>query len=52
MLYNFKEIENKWQKFWAENNTFKAQNNSKLPKFYILDMVPTVGDMLCVQPEL
>ena len=40
MLYNFKEIENKWQKFWAENNTFKAQNNSKLPKFYILDMFP------------
>ncbi|MGY8930734.1 MAG: leucine--tRNA ligase [Flavobacteriales bacterium] len=40
MLYNFKEIENKWQKFWAENNTFKAQNNSKLPKFYVLDMFP------------
>ena len=40
MLYNFKDIENKWQKFWAENNTFKAENNSSLPKFYVLDMFP------------
>ena len=40
MLYNFKDIENKWQKFWAENNTFKAENNSTLPKFYVLDMFP------------
>jgi len=40
MLYNFKDIENKWQKFWAKNNTFKAENNSTLPKFYVLDMFP------------
>lgn len=40
MDYNFKEIEQKWQKYWAENKTFKTSNNSKLPKCYILDMFP------------
>jgi len=40
MEYNFKEIEKKWQKYWAENQTFKAENNSDKPKFYVLDMFP------------
>ncbi len=40
MDYNFNEIEAKWQKFWAENQTFKAENNSEKPKFYALDMFP------------
>nr|WP_299387204.1 leucine--tRNA ligase [Allomuricauda sp.] len=40
MNYNFREIEAKWQKFWAENQTFKARNNSEQPKFYVLDMFP------------
>ena len=40
MIYNFNEIEAKWQKYWAENQTFKAENQSKKPKFYVLDMFP------------
>ena len=40
MDYQFKEIEQKWQQFWAENQTFKAENNSEKPKFYVLDMFP------------
>ncbi|MDI1235226.1 MAG: leucine--tRNA ligase [bacterium] len=38
--YHFNTIEKNWQKFWAENQTFKAENNSKLPKYYVLDMFP------------
>ncbi len=40
MKYNFNEIEAKWQKYWAENQTFKAENKSDKPKFYVLDMFP------------
>jgi leucyl-tRNA synthetase len=40
MEYNFREIEPKWQRYWAENQTFKADNNSIKPKFYVLDMFP------------
>ena len=40
LLYDHKEIEKKWQKFWAENKTFKAHNHSEKPKFYALDMFP------------
>ncbi|MDP4599947.1 MAG: leucine--tRNA ligase [Polaribacter sp.] len=40
MQYNHQEIEKKWQKFWAENQTFKASNSSHLPKYYVLDMFP------------
>ncbi len=40
MEYNFREIEKKWQKYWSENKTFKAYNNSDKPKFYVLDMFP------------
>jgi len=40
MEYNFKEIESKWQKFWADNKTFKAETNYSKPKFYCLDMFP------------
>ena len=40
MDYQFKEIEKKWQKFWAENQTFKAEDSSEKPKFYALDMFP------------
>ncbi len=40
MSYHFNEIEAKWQKYWSENQTFKAKNNSDLPKFYVLDMFP------------
>jgi leucyl-tRNA synthetase len=40
MDYQFKEIEQKWQKFWARNETFKAEKNTAKPKFYVLDMFP------------
>ena len=40
MDYQFREIEKKWQQFWAENQTFKADNNSEKPKYYVLDMFP------------
>lgn len=40
MDYNFKEIEKKWQAYWAENHTFKAEVDSTKPKYYVLDMFP------------
>lgn len=38
--YHFIDIEKKWQKFWAENKTFQAENQSDKPKYYVLDMFP------------
>ncbi len=40
MEYNFKEIEARWQKYWAENKTFKAEEDDSKPKYYVLDMFP------------
>ena len=40
MTYNHQEIEAYWQAYWAEHQTFKAQNNSTKPKYYVLDMFP------------
>jgi leucyl-tRNA synthetase len=40
MDYNHLDIENKWRQFWAENKTFKAEDNSQKPKYYVLDMFP------------
>jgi leucyl-tRNA synthetase len=40
MNYDFRDIEAKWQKYWAENETFKAINDSDKPKFYALSMFP------------
>ena len=38
--YNFNEIEKNWQQFWAKKKTFKAEDNSDKPKYYVLDMFP------------
>jgi leucyl-tRNA synthetase len=40
MNYDFNVIEEKWQAYWAKNQTFKAENNSDKEKFYVLDMFP------------
>ncbi|WP_270492996.1 leucine--tRNA ligase [Enterococcus thailandicus] len=40
MSYNHKEIEKKWQKYWAKNHTFNTQDDPQKPKFYALDMFP------------
>ena len=40
MDYQFKKIESEWQKFWAENQTFKVENDSSKPKYYVMDMFP------------
>lgn len=39
-MYNHKEIEKKWQKFWEDNKTYKCENDFSKPKYYTLDMFP------------
>ena len=40
MRYNANEIEARWQKYWAEEGTFRAEDKSDKPKYYVLDMFP------------
>ncbi|GGH24172.1 leucine--tRNA ligase [Sphingobacterium alkalisoli] len=40
MEYNHRSIEQKWQQFWAENQTFKTAESTDKPKYYVLDMFP------------
>ena len=40
MDYHHSAIEKKWQKFWADNQTFRVANTSEKPKYYVLDMFP------------
>ena len=40
MEYNFQSIEEKWQKFWKENQTYKITEDPNKKKFYVLDMFP------------
>ena len=39
-MYNFKEVEKKWQNYWKENESFKASNDSNKEKFYYLVEFP------------
>ncbi len=38
--YDFTAIEKKWQDYWVGNKTFKAEDFSDKPKYYVLDMFP------------
>ena len=38
--YDFRSIEKTWQDYWAKQQTFKAENTSSKPKYYVLDMFP------------
>ena len=40
MEYNHQKIEAKWQKYWADNKTFRTGTDKNKPKFYALDMFP------------
>jgi leucyl-tRNA synthetase len=40
MAYLPSQIENKWQKFWDDHQTFKTESDTKKPKYYVLDMFP------------
>lgn len=39
-IYNHKNIESKWQQYWEEHQTFKAEKGKSAPKYYVLDMFP------------
>ncbi|WP_114784484.1 leucine--tRNA ligase [Botryobacter ruber] len=38
--YSFSQIEKKWQRYWEQNQTFKAKALDSKPKYYSLDMFP------------
>ena len=40
MDYRHKDIEQRWQQYWKENNTYKTEIDNDKPKFYVLDMFP------------
>jgi leucyl-tRNA synthetase len=40
MEYKFSDIEKKWQAIWKERHTYRVENHSDRPKYYVLDMFP------------
>ena len=40
MQFDTSKIEQKWKDYWIKNETYRVSNDSKKPKFYILDMFP------------
>ncbi|MBQ5370529.1 MAG: class I tRNA ligase family protein, partial [Bacteroidaceae bacterium] len=40
MEYNFREIEQKWRRIWAEQQTYKVEADEQKEKFYVLNMFP------------
>ena len=50
MEYCFSRIEQKWQRYWAQHQTFKVAMNpegEQRPKYYILDMFPYPSGRAC-----
>ncbi len=40
MNYNHRDIEPRWQQYWRDNNTYRAEIDPSRPKYYVLDMFP------------
>ncbi len=40
MDYDFRQIEARWQKWWVDQKTYQAKEDSSKPKYYVLDMFP------------
>jgi leucyl-tRNA synthetase len=40
MAYDHRSVEARWQRYWDENQTFKAKRRAGHPKYYVLDMFP------------
>ena len=40
MEYRFQEIEQRWQQYWRDHNTYRVDVDASRPKFYVLDMFP------------
>lgn len=40
MVFNHREIENKWQAYWEDNETFKVSDDFTKPKYFAMDMFP------------
>ena len=40
MEYNHKEIESRWQQYWHDHHTYRAEIDPARPKYYVLDMFP------------
>jgi len=40
MEYNHRAIQERWQKYWADHQTYRIENDSSRPKYYVLDMFP------------
>ncbi len=38
--YNFKKVEERWQRYWADNKTFKVVEDASKSKYYCLEMFP------------
>ncbi|MBL8944149.1 MAG: class I tRNA ligase family protein, partial [Myxococcales bacterium] len=40
MVYDHQSIERRWQAYWEQHETFRAEVDRERPKYYVLDMFP------------